>query len=73
MDAEEHLIRAAGDDPPSRDLKKEALALVLDGELGTIEEGKTADLVLFDGEPLDASTRVTAVFVGGSLAYALGR
>lgn len=43
-----------------------ARILGLDGEIGTIEEKKEADLVLFDGQPLEATSRVTTVFVGGS-------
>ncbi len=39
----------------------------LDGDLGSIEEGKTADLVLFDGDPMVATTHVTAVFVNGGM------
>jgi imidazolonepropionase-like amidohydrolase len=54
--------------------------LGLRDELGTIEPGKRADLVLVDGDPLDVATlgdRVRAVFrdgvqvAGGSLAMAL--
>jgi len=41
----------------------------LDGDLGSVEEGKTADLVLFDGDPMVATTRVTAVFVKGGMAF----
>lgn len=39
--------------------------LGLDHELGSVEVGKAGDLVLFDGNPLEASTRVTAVLVNG--------
>lgn len=46
-----------------------ARILGLDGEIGTIEEGKEADLVLFDGQPLEATSMVTAVFVGGAPVY----
>ena len=46
-----------------------AEALGLDAEIGTIETGKIADLVAFDGDPTtDVSTfsRVVAVFQGGT-------
>ena len=33
--------------------------------LGSIEEGKTADLIVTSGDPLDARTRVTQVFING--------
>ena len=36
---------------------------------GSIERGKSADLVLYDGDPFEHATHVTAVIVGGRLAY----
>lgn len=33
--------------------------------LGSIEEGKDADLIIFSGEPLDLSSRIIAVYVDG--------
>jgi len=45
--------------------------LGLDGELGTLEPGKRADLVIVDGDPLDVTTlaeRVEAVYVDGRRA-----
>ena len=39
---------------------------------GSIERGKTADLVLYDGDPFEHATHVTAVFVAGRLAYRRG-
>ena len=50
-----------------------ARILGLDADLGSVEEGKVADLVLFDGDPGAASTRVAAVFVEGTAAYVRGR
>jgi imidazolonepropionase-like amidohydrolase len=35
------------------------------GQLGTIEKGKRANLVLTDGDPLQASTQVKALFIDG--------
>jgi len=49
-----------------------AKLLGLEGSLGSIEEGKEADLVLFDGDPLEASTQVLAVFVNGIVAFLPG-
>ncbi len=46
-----------------------ARILGLDGSLGSIEVGKDADLVLFDGDPSEASTRVSRVLVKGAVAY----
>ena len=45
-----------------------ARACRLDGEIGTVEPGKAADLLVLDGNPLDDVgnlTRVAAVLLGG--------
>jgi imidazolonepropionase-like amidohydrolase len=34
-------------------------------ELGALEVGKAADVVVFSGDPLEESGRVEMVFVGG--------
>ena len=34
-------------------------------QLGTIEEGKWADLILTDGDPLEAKTQVKQLFIKG--------
>jgi len=48
-----------------------ALSLGLEKELGSIESGKTADLVFWDGDPLtnphDVGSRVAALFKDGRL------
>jgi imidazolonepropionase-like amidohydrolase len=47
-----------------------AQLLRLDGELGTLEPGKRADLVVVDGDPLDFRTLsegVRAVYMDGAL------
>jgi imidazolonepropionase-like amidohydrolase len=36
---------------------------------GTIEVGKAADLVLYDGDPFEHATHVTHTVVGGRVAY----
>lgn len=47
----------------------------LDDELGTVEEGKLADLVLFDGDPLEdirllqETDRVRLVMIGGEVRF----
>jgi imidazolonepropionase-like amidohydrolase len=33
--------------------------------LGSIEEGKIADLIVTDGDPLEVTTKVNLVFIGG--------
>lgn len=37
----------------------------IDATIGSIEVGKTADLVLWNGDPLEVTTTATQVFVGG--------
>ena len=34
-------------------------------ELGSIEKGKTADLILTDGDPLEAKTNIKMEFING--------
>ncbi|MDX1438961.1 MAG: amidohydrolase family protein [Rubricoccaceae bacterium] len=42
-----------------------ARILGIDHRVGSIEEGKDADLVLFDGDPLEYTSHVCAVIVDG--------
>jgi imidazolonepropionase-like amidohydrolase len=46
-----------------------AEALGVADRIGSIEPGKDADLVVFDGDPLHYLTRVDLAFVGGRLLY----
>lgn len=41
----------------------------LENSIGSIEVGKDADLVLFDGDPFDIRTRVQMVFIEGKLVF----
>ena len=43
--------------------------LGLDKEYGSIEPGKVADLVLYDGDPFEHATHVTHTFQAGKLVY----
>jgi imidazolonepropionase-like amidohydrolase len=42
-----------------------AKLLGLDKERGSLEKGKKADLVLFDGDPFEYTTHVTDVYIDG--------
>lgn len=46
-----------------------AKLLGLDKEIGTIEVGKRADLVVFDADPFEATAGVQQVFVAGKRVY----
>lgn len=43
-----------------------AKALGLDREVGTLEKGKRADFLMFDGDPLTPTTRMTHVYYRGA-------
>ncbi len=44
----------------------------MESRIGSIESGKDADLVLFDGDPFDIQTRVRKVFINGHIVYDTG-
>ena len=46
-----------------------ARVLGLDARLGSLEAGKDANLVFFDGDPFEPSSRVQAVMLEGELVY----
>ena len=43
--------------------------LEVDDEYGSIEPGKAADLVLYDGDPFEYATQTTHVIVAGEVAF----
>ena len=45
----------------------------LQKSLGSIEEGKAADLIVVDGDPLEVTTKVTREFIGGKAVDLEGR
>ena len=46
-----------------------ARLLGIDKEVGTLEAGKRADLVIWSGEPLEATSRPLLVVIGGKTVY----
>jgi imidazolonepropionase-like amidohydrolase len=46
-----------------------ARTLGIDQQYGSLERGKVADLVVFDGDPFEYATHVTHVIVDGRVAY----
>jgi imidazolonepropionase-like amidohydrolase len=46
-----------------------ARLLGIDKEYGSIEPGKVADLVLYDGDPFEHATHVTHTVLGGKVVY----
>jgi len=46
-----------------------ARILKIDGEYGSLEPGKVADAVLYDGDPFEYTTHVTHVVLGGKVVY----
>ena len=49
-----------------------ARLLGVDDRLGSLEPGKDADVVLFDGDPLEYTSHVEGVIVNGGLAWERG-
>jgi hypothetical protein len=50
--------------------KRPAAFLGLEKTHGTIEAGKTADLLIFSGDPLDAGSRLRHTIIDGKVVYA---
>jgi len=49
--------------------KNPAKALGIDGDTGTLEAGKMADVVVWSGSPFSIYTRADQVFIDGTLAF----
>jgi imidazolonepropionase-like amidohydrolase len=50
-----------------------AATMGLESRIGSLELGKDADLVVFDGDPFDVATKTLAVFIDGRVVYEAGR
>ena len=46
-----------------------ARLLNIDSEVGSIEVGKRADLVIWSGRPFDATSKPLAVLIDGAIQY----
>lgn len=46
-----------------------ARILGLESRVGSIAEGKDADIIIFDGDPLDCRSRVTTTIVNGEIVF----
>ena len=49
-----------------------ATTMGLEKRIGSLEAGKDADLVVFDGDPFDVATRVLAVYIDGRSVFEAG-
>ncbi len=65
--------RAGIDVPPEVAIrwitKNAAKSLGIDGVTGTLEQGKMADVVLWNGDPFSVYTRAERVYIDGALVY----
>jgi imidazolonepropionase-like amidohydrolase len=50
-----------------------AMTMGLESRIGSLEPGKDADLVVFDGDPFDAATKTLTVFIDGRVVFEAGR
>jgi imidazolonepropionase-like amidohydrolase len=64
------MVSGMGRDKALAAVTRDAAQLLgIDDRFGTIEPGKVADLVLYDGDPFEHSTHVTHTLIGGRVVY----
>jgi imidazolonepropionase-like amidohydrolase len=67
------MVNGLGYDRALRAMTLDAARILgLDGQRGSIEKGKVADLVLFDGDPFEHTTHVTHTLIEGRVVYDRG-
>jgi imidazolonepropionase-like amidohydrolase len=64
------LVNGLGFERALRAITLDAARLLgIDKEFGSLEPGKAADLVLYDGDPFENKTHVTCTVIGGRIVY----
>jgi len=64
------MVNGLGFDRALRSITLDAAHLLgIDDRFGSIEVGKQADLVLYDGDPFENTTHVTQTVIGGRVVY----
>jgi imidazolonepropionase-like amidohydrolase len=64
------MVNGLGPDRALRAITLDAAKLLgIDDRFGSIEEGKVADLVLYDGDPFEHSTHVIGTIMAGKVVY----
>jgi imidazolonepropionase-like amidohydrolase len=64
------MVNGLGPDRALRTVTLDAAkVLKVDDRFGSLEPGKVADVVLYDGDPFETTTHVTHVLLGGALVF----
>jgi len=64
------LVNGLGFEPALRAITLDAARLLgIDDRFGSLEVGKVADLVLYDGDPFESTTHITHTLLGGRVVY----
>jgi imidazolonepropionase-like amidohydrolase len=67
------MVNGLGHDRALRAITLDAAKLLnIAGDYGSIEKGKMADLVLYDGDPFEHATHVTHTVIGGRVVFDRG-
>src|SRR5207237_2788093 len=64
------MINGLGHERALRSITLDAAKMLgIDDQFGSIEAGKAADLVLYDGDPFEHATHVTYTVIDGKIVY----